>query len=85
MRHDHSIHVDSSDYGPAEYLVRKALKGRYEIGVIYADTSGRTLLGPTTARATISTDFGRPAERSRQVTVRLENEDDSYVLGAVRQ
>ena len=80
-----SIHVDPSGYGPAEYVVRKALKGRYEIEVIYVDTSGRTLLGPTTARATIFTNFGRPAERSRQVKVRLVNERDRYVLGTVRQ
>ncbi|PYR25255.1 MAG: hypothetical protein DMF92_20880, partial [Acidobacteria bacterium] len=79
------VHVDSSGYGPAEYVERKALKGRYEIDVIYVDTSGRALLGPTTARATIFTNFGRPAERSRQVKVRLVNERDDYVLGTVRQ
>ena len=69
------VHVDSSGYGPAEYVERKALKGRYEIDVIYVDTSGRALLGPTTARhdlhefraagRTIETSEGPTRKRTR--------------------
>jgi len=71
-------------YGPEEYAVRRAKPGAYLIEADYYSSSSASLLGPTTAQATIITDYGRPSEKSESVTVRLTDSDDTVELGTAR-
>ena len=72
-------------YGPEEYAVRRARPGAYQIEANYYSSSSVSLLGPTTAQATIITDYGRPHEKSESVTVRLTEDDtDALQLGTAQ-
>jgi hypothetical protein len=71
-------------YGPEEYAVRRARPGAYLIEADYYSSSSASLLGATTAQATIITDYGRPGEKSESVTVRLTDSDDAVEVGTAR-
>jgi len=64
--------------------VRRAKPGAYLIEADYYSSSSASLLGPTTAQATIITDYGRPSEKSESVTVRLTDSDDTVEVGTAR-
>ena len=59
-------------YGPEEFVVRKAIPGRYIIRAKYFGSSAQSLLGPVTVRVDIFTRFGRKAQQKRTVFLRLE-------------
>ncbi len=58
-------------YGPEEYVLRKAIPGKYRIEVNYFGSNAQKLQGPVTVQVEIFTNFGRPTEKRRSVTVRL--------------
>ena len=64
--------------------MRRARPGAYQIEADYFGSSSASLLGPTTAQATIVTDYGRPNEKSESVTVRLTERDDAVEVGTAR-
>jgi uncharacterized protein YfaP (DUF2135 family) len=68
-------------YGPEEYALRRAKPGAYLIQADYYSSDAASLLGPTTAQATIITDYGRPDEKSESLTVRLADSDDTVDVG----
>jgi hypothetical protein len=68
-------------YGPEEYAVRRAKPGDYRIEGDYYSSSSVSFLGPTTAQATIFTNYGRPNEKRESVTVRLDDSDDTVEVG----
>ncbi len=70
-------------YGPEEYAVRRARGGEYAVKANYYGSRSQSLTGPTTVQATIVTDFGRPGETRRAVTVRLDSAKDVVDVGAV--
>ena len=70
-------------YGPEEYITRQAMKGRYEISVEYFGSDSATLLGPTVLHATVFTNFARPTEQRRSLTLRLQDVKDHYVIGGI--
>lgn len=70
-------------YGPEEYLLRKARTGTYKIEVHFYGSSAQTLLGPVTVQAEVFTNFGRPNEQRRSITLRLETRDDTFKVGEV--
>ena len=68
-------------YGPEEYMVRRALRGEYAIKANFYSSSQQDLVGPATILATIYTDYGRPEETRRVVTVRVEEVKDVLDIG----
>jgi uncharacterized protein YfaP (DUF2135 family) len=74
----------TAGFGPEEYLVRGAARGEYQIQASYYASREQTLAGPTTLEATVITNFGRPNERRRSMTLRLTDPDDVVDVGAVR-
>ena len=70
-------------YGPEEDITRQAMKGRYEISVEYFGSDSATLLGPTVLHATVFTNFARPTEQRRSLTLRLQDVKDHYVIGGI--
>ncbi len=71
-------------YGPEEYLVRRALAGDYRVQANYYGSSAATLTGPTTLQATVITNYGRPNEARRALTLRLEQTRNVVDVGSVR-
>jgi hypothetical protein len=70
-------------YGPEEYLARDATPGPFRIQVNYYG-SGASTLSPTTLQATIITNFGRPNEERKAMTLRLTAAKDVFDVGEVR-
>jgi len=60
-------------YGPEQFLLKKATKGRYTIKVDYYGESRAKLAGKTTLMAEVFTNYGRPNELRRIITLQLED------------
>lgn len=70
-------------YGPEEYLLRRAHAGKYVIQANFYGSTSQSLTGPTTAHATVITNFGRPNERRRTLTLRLSDDKEVVDIGSV--
>ncbi|OGF60002.1 MAG: hypothetical protein A2Y62_18440 [Candidatus Fischerbacteria bacterium RBG_13_37_8] len=70
-------------YGPEEYLIKKAMKGRYKIQVNYYGSNTQTLLGPVTLQVNIFTNYSRPNEQKKSITMRLDNKKDVLTVGEI--
>jgi Ca-activated chloride channel family protein len=77
-------HDFTAGYGPEEYLLRRAPGGKYAIQANFYGTRDQSLTGPTTAQATVITNFGRPDESRRTLTLRLTEEKEAVDIGSVR-
>ncbi|MBI1373663.1 MAG: DUF2135 domain-containing protein [Phycisphaera sp.] len=71
-------------YGPEEYAVHHALPGAYAIKANYYGSSTQNVVGPATLHVEIITDFGRPTEKRRAITVRLDDVKDVIDIGSVK-
>jgi hypothetical protein len=71
-------------YGPEEYLVRRALGGEYRIQANFYGSRSQSLTGPTTLQATVITNFGRPNEERKALTLRLAGAKDVVDVGVIR-
>ena len=70
-------------YGPEEYMVRRALAGDYAIKANFFGSRSQSLTGATMVQATVIADYGRPTERRRAITVRLDQAREVVDIGAV--
>ncbi len=70
-------------YGPEEYVVRHALPGTYKIQANFFGTRQQTVQGPVTVQATLITNFGRPNEGRKSLTVRLTQAKETVTLGEI--
>lgn len=70
-------------YGPEEYCLRKAQPGTYKIAANYFGSQAAQMMGPVTVQAEIITHFGRPNEKRKSLTLRLEDKKDMVVIGEV--
>jgi Ca-activated chloride channel homolog len=70
-------------YGPEEYTVRRAMGGEYQIKANFYGSRAQEVTGPTTVQATVITDYGRPTEQRRALTLRLTTARDVVDIGAV--
>lgn len=71
-------------YGPEEYCLRRAPGGRFTIQANYFGSRDQRLLtGGTTVQATVITDWGRPTEKRRHLTLRLTEDKETITVGAV--
>jgi uncharacterized protein YfaP (DUF2135 family) len=70
-------------YGPEEYSIRQAPAGAYAVKANFFSSRAQSLTGPTSVQATIITDYGRPNEARRSVTIRLTSAKDVVDIGAV--
>ncbi|MBI5725583.1 MAG: DUF2135 domain-containing protein [Planctomycetes bacterium] len=70
-------------YGPEEYCIRKAMPGTYTIEIDYFGSSAVTLQGAVTVQAEVITNFGRPDEKRKGITLRLEEKKERIRVGQV--
>lgn len=66
----------TSGYGPEEFMIKKALKGRYKVQANYFGSSAQTLSGLTTIQVKLITNYGRANEKTQSITRRLEEQNE---------
>jgi tetratricopeptide (TPR) repeat protein len=70
-------------YGPEEYMVRRAMHGMYKIQTDYFGSRATRLLGPITVQADVYTNYGRPNQKHKALTVRLAEQKQNIVVGEI--
>jgi hypothetical protein len=68
-------------YGPEEFIIKKALPGKYKVQVNYYGSSRQTISGPTMIQAELFTNYGRPNEKKQNITVRLGQASEVVDVG----
>ena len=70
-------------YGPEEYMLKKAMEGKYVIKSNYFSSSRASLTGPTTLLLSIFTNYGRPNQTLQKSLIRLQEAKDNNVIGSI--
>ena len=70
-------------YGPEEFCIREALKGKYKIQANYYGTSSQKILQPVIVQAEVYTNFGKPNQEKKLLTLQLENVKGTFTVGEV--
>lgn len=59
-------------FGPEQFILKKATKGKYRIDINYYSDRQTTISGPTTIMAEIYLHYGMPNEEKRIITLQME-------------
>ena len=70
-------------YGPEEFLIKEALKGKYKIQANYYGSREQTLIGPTTIYLDIYTYYSTGKEKKETITLRLSNNKEVIDIGEI--
>ncbi|MBP7868061.1 MAG: DUF2135 domain-containing protein [Acidobacteria bacterium] len=70
-------------YGPEEYCLHKAMHGTYVIEANYYGNRAQTLQGAVTLQVDVYTDYGRPTEKRKSLTLRLEQAKETLKVGQI--
>jgi tetratricopeptide (TPR) repeat protein len=65
----------TNGYGPEQFLLKKAPKGKYKIQVHYYGENGVKIAGKTTLFVEVFTNYGRSSEQRKLITLQLEEEE----------
>lgn len=68
-------------YGPEEFSLKTALKGKYKVEAQYFGDRRQNLLSVTTLSLNLSTDFGLKNQREQIVTLRLQDANSQVFVG----
>ena len=68
-------------YGPEEFMIKKAVKGKYKVQVDYFGTSSQKQLMPVSLRIIFYTHYGTPQQKQQETTVRLSNAKEVIEVG----
>jgi hypothetical protein len=71
----------TNGYGPEEYMIKNAIKGKYLVQVNYFGTHSQSLLAPVNLHLIFITNFGKLNQKKQEVTIRLENQKDIIDVG----
>jgi len=70
-------------YGPEEYMVRKAMRGKYKIQAHFYGSNAVKVLGSVTVQVDVFTNFGRENQQRKSLTLQLKKADDVYTIGEI--
>jgi len=70
-------------YGPEEYLLKKAMHGRYIIKTKFYGSSAAKMIGAVTLHVRVYTNYGRPNQQVQSMTLRLTGEKEMFVVGEI--
>jgi hypothetical protein len=70
-------------YGPEEFLIKEAIKGKYIIQSNYYGSSSQRITGPTTIYLEIYTNYGRKNEKKETITMQLSSEASVVDIGQI--
>jgi tetratricopeptide (TPR) repeat protein len=76
-------HDFTQGYGPEEYILRKAMPGKYLLQVNYYGNSQQVLAGATTIQILIIKNYGRENEERISITRRLRDKKEVLTIGDV--
>ena len=68
-------------YGPEEFMIKKAVNGKYLVQANYYGTHSQALLAPVNLHLTFITNFGMPDQKKKEVTIRLNEKQDVIEVG----
>lgn len=64
-------------YGPEQFMVKKALKGKYKVMLHYYGDRQQKIAGPTTVMAEIFLNYGKPNQERKLVVLHMEKKGDA--------
>jgi Ca-activated chloride channel homolog len=67
-------------YGPEHFMLKKALKGKYKVLINYFGDRQQKIAGPTTVMAEIFTNYNRPVQQRKMITLQMQKKDNGEVL-----
>ncbi len=67
-------------YGPEQFMLKKAMKGKYKVEVDYYGDTQQKLAGPTTVLAQIFTNYGKPNQTSKTIAIQMQPQDKGGVF-----
>jgi len=70
-------------YGPEEFMIKRAIRGKYVIKVKYYASSQQKLTGPTVIRAEVYTKYAKKSEKRQEIVFRVEEEKEVIDLGEI--
>lgn len=70
-------------YGPEEYILRRAMPGMYTIQANYFGSSAAQLIGAVTLQVDVFTNYGRPNEQRKSLTLRLTEKKETFTVGQI--
>ena len=71
----------TNGYGPEEFMIKRALNGKYLVQANYYGTHSQSLLAPVNLHLVFITNYGKPNQKKQEVTIRLENKEDVIDVG----
>jgi hypothetical protein len=71
-------------YGPEEFIIKKAAKGKYIVEVNLYGDSRQTLGGPITIKAELFTNFGRPDQKREIINTRVTSNKEVIKIGELQ-
>jgi len=70
-------------YGPEEYLLKKGMHGVYKVQANFYGSRQQKLQGAVTLQLEIFTDYGRPGEKRKAITLRLSKKKETIDVGSI--
>lgn len=70
-------------YGPEEFCIKSAPKGKYKIQADYYGTHSQKILQPVVVQAEVYTNFGKENQRCEILTLQLESVKGNYEVGTI--
>lgn len=70
-------------YGPEEFCIKSAPKGKYKIQADYYGTRSQKILQPVVVQAEVYTNFGTENQRCEILTLQLESVKGNYEVGTI--
>jgi uncharacterized protein YfaP (DUF2135 family) len=71
-------------YGPEEYLIHRALPGTYKVQANYFGSRAQTLTGAVTVQLDLFSNYGRPNEQKKSITLRLTEAKETITVGTFK-
>lgn len=70
-------------YGPEEFCLKSAKKGKYTIQADYYGTRSQKILQPVVVQAEVYTNFGKKNQKCEILTLQLKTVKGNYVVGTI--
>jgi len=71
----------TAGYGPEEFMLKQAIPGTYTVEANYYGSQQQLISGSVTLRLALITDFGKPKAKQQSVILRLEEKQQTVLVG----
>jgi len=71
-------------FGPEEFLMRKAINGKYKIEVNLYGNTQQTISGPMAIKADLYTNYGKPNQKKETINFRVKENKEVVELGSLK-